>query len=277
MRISKPDALRPPSFMDAALKIVVITSELAVAYAGSVAAALDAIRAVAGAPRGVDEAAAVLAERQTGERREPAEYLVAGIHPARLLLVRSGAIEVRGAAWLGDQEAFEIYQREFLRERWQPPPEFWETVQDAEDMEIAAGMGAAMDAVVHGSRYAEEAGEQVLVTQRGGTSASVGEAVVSVVPRAGDGLFKYAEVNRAQSSGLQADLPPGLGVIPPDWGSPERGAFSYYMLVPNEPGVAAIGIYFIETTRSSLRPSRQRRSVRLPRHECHRVHCRCSS
>ena len=35
-------------------------------------------------------------------------------------------------------------------------------------------------------------------------------------------------------------------VVPPDWASGERGAFSYSILVPEQPGVDAIGLYFHE-------------------------------
>jgi hypothetical protein len=88
-------------------------------------------------------------------------------------------------------------------------------------------------------------GEERLKIPSGGTHESVGEAVVSVVPRVEDNLFKYMTLSHARASPIE-DLPPGLGVVPPDFGSAERGAFSYVILVPQQPGIAAVGIYFRE-------------------------------
>src|SRR5205085_8732976 len=50
----------------------------------------------------------------------------------------------------------------------------------------------------------------------------------------------------AEASQSDAPLPAGLGVVSPDWGSPEKGAFSYTILTPEQPGIAAIGLYFHE-------------------------------
>jgi hypothetical protein len=58
-----------------------------------------------------------------------------------------------------------------------------------------------------------------------------------------DGLLKYSEQVRAMVSPFTAPLPPGLGVVPPDF-SAEGGGFSYAILTPDQPGVGAIGIYF---------------------------------
>src|SRR5438876_4323532 len=102
------------------------------------------------------------------------------------------------------------------------------------------------DAVVFGAHDLSASGDPNAGRPRGGSHANVGEAVVVVVPRAEDGLFKYAEENRAEASWRDEPLPPGLGVVPPDWGSAERGAFSYSKLTPRQPGVAAIGLYFYE-------------------------------
>jgi hypothetical protein len=102
-------------------------------------------------------------------------------------------------------------------------------------------MSNAMEAVVFGAPPLTPSGYLP-----GGSHPNVGEAIVKVVPRVEDNLFKYAEMNRAESSRREEPLPPGLGVVPPDWGSAERGAFSYSMLTPRQPGVGAIGLYLYE-------------------------------
>jgi hypothetical protein len=70
--------------------------------------------------------------------------------------------------------------------------------------------------------------------------------VVRVGPRVEDGLFAYFNTGKAETSVFFEPLPARDGVVPPDFGSAERGGFSYSMLMPQEPGVSAIGVYFIE-------------------------------
>src|SRR5947209_500916 len=99
----------------------------------------------------------------------------------------------------------------------------------------AGSVGAAMRAVVEGPSRTPS-GEVMI--PRGGQHASVGEAVVNVVPRVEDGLLKYAEIARTES-GLS-------GSLSSDAGSAPRGGFSYSILTPEQPGVGAIGLYFYE-------------------------------
>jgi hypothetical protein len=243
MRITGEGAAHPAGFVNAALKIVLIRPTLAVGYAGNVAVAIPAIREAANEALDLEDAVARLAGDRHTKR---ADYVVASVHPAKLVEIRDGNAEERSSAWIGDPDAFALYQREYLRERWSPPPEFYLSVAQAGDMAVAGRMSDAMEAVVHGPHFETRGEEEVLVRPEGGLIPSVGEAVVSAVPRVEDGFFKYAEMNRAASSRFQQPLPPGLGVVPPDWGSAERGAFSYSMLTPRAPGVGAIGLYFYE-------------------------------
>ena len=67
-----------------------------------------------------------------------------------------------------------------------------------------------------------------------------------VVPRVEDNLFAYQVSIRAQAPAFSEPLPPGLGVVPPDFGTAARGSFAFDVLRPNQPGVPALGIYFHE-------------------------------
>jgi hypothetical protein len=107
-------------------------------------------------------------------------------------------------------------------------------------------MGRGMRALVHGAPLVVAEGNIVPVIPAGSNQPYVGEAVVEVAPRVEDGLFKYLSGGLAQASG-RTDMPPGKGgVVLADFGSAERGAFSFRILTPERLGVGAIGLYFYE-------------------------------
>jgi hypothetical protein len=244
MRITDPGAIRR-GFIEAALKLILLSPTLCIAYAGQVGGALGAIRDVATDDLSLQAATERITEAhlRTGQA---AEFLIAGLRPSRLVVVKDGVATDRSSAWLGDLDAFGEYQHHYHLDRWRPPPEFYESTASAEDLDVAGRMGDGMQAVVYGPTHDVVDGELVLLDPRGGSHSRVGEAVVAVGPRVEDGLFKYLETSRMEASRRDEPLPPGLGVVPPDWGSAERGAFSYAMLRPEQPGVGAIGLYFYE-------------------------------
>jgi hypothetical protein len=245
MRITfREDSARRPSYVSAALKTVLINPSLCLGYAGDRDTALDGIRFVA--THGLDGDAASEHLQDVHIRgRGVADFVIASIRPSKLVVVKDEAATETEAGWIGDQAAFEDYQAEYFRDRGPAlPAEFCLSAAHAQDIETASRMSNALGAVVHGSPFTPEGR---VVIPSGGRHNTVGEAVVAVVPRIEDGLLKYSDQSRAQSSGFAEPLPPGPGgVVPPDWGSAARGSFSYSMLVPREPGVGAIGLYFIE-------------------------------
>jgi hypothetical protein len=76
--------------------------------------------------------------------------------------------------------------------------------------------------------------------------ATVGEAAIFVVPRPPldpSPIFAYTELSHAQTG---RDRPTQPGVNPLQAGSAAHGDYSYAILTPEEPGIGAIGIYFLE-------------------------------
>lgn len=245
MRITHPWEIQR-GFLRAALKIILLNPTLCVAYGGNVGPALDAIRRISAEGLDIETASAQLLDAHV-RSDPPSDFLVAGLRPSRLVAIKDGRVEDCEAGWLGDTEAFEEYQRYYHdAEQLQPPPEFYDSAERAADIEIANHMSRGMEAVVHGAAVKIDGDRRTVALPRGGSHDSVGEAIVNVVPRVEDNLFKYAEYNRANASPFSEPLPAHGGVVPPDFGSAERGAFSYFMLTPVEPGVGAIGIYFEE-------------------------------
>jgi hypothetical protein len=241
MRITDPGATAH-GYSTAALKLVVTHPTLCIGYAGNLGVAVEAIREAATNDPDLD----AITQHLLGVhlRTEGAtDFLIGSVRPARLVMVKRGVAVEGASGWVGDPDAFEEYQRHYFSERLLLPLNLFETRAQAADIEVATRMSYAMQAVVFGDPIPQE---RVGWTRSGGVHHAVGEAGVNVVPRVEDGLFIYAELARAEASWSDAPLPPGLGVVPPDWGSPERGAFSYTMLTPTRPGIAAIGLYFHE-------------------------------
>jgi hypothetical protein len=216
-----------------------------VGYAGNVAVALHAIREIQSRGLGFDATQARLADVNR-DSRGASDFLVGGLRPSRLIEIKAGRGVPCSGGWIGDATAFAEYQAEYHREQFLPPPEFYDSADRASDIEIATRMGAGMNAVVEGPSSSGEGEHRVPTPALGGRHETVGEAVVMVVPRAADNLFAYQVANRAQAPMTAGPLPPGLGVVPPDFDSAARGSFGYHVLHPRQPGVGALGIYFRE-------------------------------
>jgi hypothetical protein len=231
MRITNPDAAGPPGFFGAELKVILLSPTLCVAYAGNVGAALNAIRQVASQALGVAEVESHLLSAH--EQSQPAtDFLVASLRPTRLVAIKEGRTQVCNACWVGDAEAFSEYQRIYHDAvNLDPPREFYDSSEEAEDMAIANRMGNGMQAVVFGRGYFTEGAKTRVQIPEGGDYEGVGEAVIAVVLRAEDNLFGYSTQNRA------------IGL-----GGAEAGGFFYSVLTPAEPGVGCVGIYFHEAS-----------------------------
>jgi hypothetical protein len=248
MRITYRGAVEPSGFLNAELKLILVRLTLCIGYAGSPPeAAIDAAREISRDDLALEETVELLLKthlRLDGRL----DFLVAALRPSRLTIIRDGRAEQAEAGWLGDREAYAEYQARYFAEVFLPGPGFYDSDERRRDIEVAIRMGGAMNDVVFGAYdlSATNQGDPNAGRPRGGSHPSVGEAVITVVPRVEDNLFKYNHVTNAQGSWRTEQLPPGLGVVPPDFGSAERGAFSYSMLSAAQPGVAAVGIYFYE-------------------------------
>lgn len=223
MRVIDPNAANPPGFLGATLKAILLRPTLCIAYAGNVGAAIGAIREVASADLSTEDAVRRLLD--THQQSEPkAEFLVATLRPPALVAVKDDLAQSSSSAWLGDRDAFEEYQEHYHGvEQYLPPRDFYESAEQADDLQIASRMGNGMNAVVHGPNFVIEGGQRTLTRQSGGSHKAVGEEIIYVVPRAGDGLFRYSDQVRARVSPFEKSLPPGLGVVPPDFSAAGGG------------------------------------------------------
>lgn len=139
------NSLGTSSYAEAALKVVILSTDLCVAYAGSVEPAVEAIRSISS-----DGAAASIAQELAAHPSSQAgvsDFLVAALRPASLVVVRHGAASYGGpATWIGDQTAYAKYQAAF-HETSKPTADSGR--EGASSFEIAANqMHVAMKAVI---------------------------------------------------------------------------------------------------------------------------------
>jgi hypothetical protein len=209
------------------LKNVICSRDVVVAFSGDVAAATYTLRQL---PRPLVAAAdlvPVLAESSAAHGgRLGVEYLVAATDEG-IWRVRAGAVEEGlRAAWIGDKEAFTVYQRGYL-ERPVPP------VLHAPGVSPAGPLPVSAEELEESIRMANGVLE---LTEY--PVPSVGEAFVTASSTR-DGL-RYE-----QQAFLAADheqvITPEQGWVNADWGTVANGGFGFSLLVPDEPGV---GLYF---------------------------------
>lgn len=228
MRITDPSAAKAPGFLGAALKLILVSPTLCIGYAGTVGAAVAAVRHVDAEQMAPVPAAEHLLSVHLDD--PTVDFVVASLRPSVLVEIKDGRAERRETAWLGDLEAFKRYQALYHAEHFLPPfPDL--DPESKADLDIAVRMNDAMQAVVLADSEAEGPGE---------SHGLVGEASVTVGPRAEDGLFKYHLYY--SYSGPFASGPASGGPLM----STAQGSFTISFLAPEEPGIGAIGIYFPE-------------------------------
>jgi hypothetical protein len=222
MRVTEQYAAHPRGFVGAALKLVLIRPTLCVGYAGNVGAAMAAVRRVAAKDLALADVERCLLDAHVRAERT-VDFVIGSLRPSRLVVVKDGRAEPAASAWIGDVSAYAEYQLYYHDpELFRPPPTIYNSPEQAEDIAIAQRMSDGMEAVVMGPWITIEGEQRTLTLPRGGAHELVGEAIVNVVPRAQDNLFKYSVERRAT----------------------EGGRFSYSILSPAEPGGGVIGLYF---------------------------------
>jgi hypothetical protein len=244
MRITDLNAIRR-GFLHAELKVILLNPTLCAAYSGTVAMALPAIRRIASDEMSLEQAKAHLFEAHKQSNGQT-DFLLASLSPPTLTVIKEGLIRESDAGWLGDQPAFNEYQRHYSDAKLLLPRDAFESDAEFHDIEFATRMGEAMDAVVHGAHFVGEGEARELTMPEGGSYEGVGEARVMVVPRAEDKLFGYAHQNRALASTVAKAGTAQTERVQADFGSAERGSLAVFMLTPTQPGVGAIGLYFLE-------------------------------
>lgn len=242
MRVTDRDAVRH-GFLCAQLKLVLVSPMLCIAYAGAAGLAITAIRRVHESRFDFGDAVSYLLDVHVRAGRRT-DFIVAGLQPTSLVAIKDGAAKESHSGWLGDSLALNEYKHNYDRQSTLLPASAYPSAEYAADIDIASRMSAGMRAVISGAHTDQDGN---LTIPSGGVHETVGEAAVFAHPRiAHGGLFGYGFYRSAESSGFAPPLKPDLGVVPPDFGSAERGAFSYFVLTPTDPGIGAVGIYFVE-------------------------------
>ena len=179
MRITDRSAANAPGFLGAALKLILVNPTLCIGFAGTIGAALAAIRHIDSeqmAPAAAaDHLLSVHLDHPT------VDFVVASLRPSVLEEIKAGRAARRETAWLGDLEAFNRYQALYHGDHSLPPGEGLDPVYKA-DLDIAVKMNDAMQDLVLANSEAEGPGR---------SDDLVGEASVTLGPRAEHGLFKY--------------------------------------------------------------------------------------
>lgn len=212
----------------AALKNIIVSPETLVAYTGNAELGMHTIRSLKNASV-KDLARGLLASAEAaGSEAGGVDYLLAHADQGLQRITRSGIEESAEATWIGDREAFEIYQRAF-HELPVPEPLWIEGISPPRD-ELPDL--ARMEPFIRMS-------QAVLALHQNDNIESVGEAFISAFSRDGfryepQGFFAATEEQEISSSEWTTI----------HWSTAAKGGFGYNVLHAAEPGIGLIGLYF---------------------------------
>jgi hypothetical protein len=254
MRVIRPNEPHPQGFVGATLKVVILRPSLCIGFAGDIGCAIDAIRQVDAGLKSegdVEFAERLLLDAHCASKRG-VWFIVAGFHPTTLTCIRDGrAHRDLASAWIGDADAFELFQTGYVGGA-AVPGEFSDALEGGMSPEMASSIRAArsehlarLDAL-----FSDQPGfgqdmaiaEQSHAAMRAVVASSletVGEAAIFIAPRPPlePEYFGYLE----ESSAFVEQ-----GLNHPEAGSAALGGFSFAILTPREPGIAAVGAYFLQ-------------------------------
>lgn len=223
MRLTDPGEIRR-GYPYAVLKNIILSPTTLVAYAGNAELAMSTIRSMKDAS--IDDLTSGLLD--SAERAQnDVDYLLANADHGLQRITRRGIEPHTDASWIGDQAAFEAYQRAYHQ---MPLPEtMWiegvspprDELPDPEAMEPFIRMVTAIGAL-----------------QREDSIKTVGEAFVSAFSRNG---FRYEQQGFLAASHKQVI---GAEWTDLNWGTAALGGFGYNLLHSAEPGIGLIGLYF---------------------------------
>jgi hypothetical protein len=211
----------------AALKTVILSDDLLVAYSGNVEVALATLRALPSARQEANATARALSDSCVAANGK-VEYLLAQ-RPGRLMRVTEESIEDDlETGWVGSQQAWTIYQEAYANAVTGPPLRISGISPEgplplpAEDWDALQRMNAGIVAVVQAELN------------------DVGEAMVFAT--ASTPGFHYQP--QAVLEATHEQVISGEGWVPSDWGSAATGGFGYSVMTPTGSGIGAIALYF---------------------------------
>lgn len=228
LRVSDRAAIRS-GYRVGALKVVALSPDLCVGFAGGVGEAIAALRALAGgdpASLELDQIHEALLKANRASQDET-DFLVASTAPFHLARVSKGSVEPEpSSAWIGEPDAFEAYQIAYHScEVGLALPREYENRR--EELEQAVRMNNAMRAVID---------DDPLPT--------VGEAVLGASSTPSEPGFRYSPSSVMAASHEQTIASGERTKL--EFGNAAQGGFAYTVLVPDAPGVGAIGIHFFQ-------------------------------
>ena len=227
MRLTDSTEIRR-GFPYAALKNIILSPNHLVGYAGNAELGMHTIRRLKTAP--IDELAQGLlaSARNAGNGLGGVEFLLAHTERGLQRITTEGVDEPTDAGWIGDRNAFEVYQRAY-HQLEQPPELTWiEGVSPPKDQlpdPAAAEPFIRMSSAIH-------------VLQEDSGVTSVGEAFVSANSKEG---FRYEQQGFFQASHTQEI---GSEWTTLNWGTAAQGGFGFNLLQSAAPGIGAVGLYF---------------------------------
>jgi hypothetical protein len=214
-RITDEHRPGPPSYGNGALKLWLLDSGTAVAYAGVRSYADLVLRTVAAGSR-AERLHALSAATQT--RR--VEFLVATLEPVELLRVDAGRVLPQGRhAWIGDPPAYDVFHNHI-----EATPRAAQVTELPRHLAEWLRITQAFDATV-----------------RDASAASVGELAVSVIASAAHHL-EYATAAALVAEFKPQVIPSGIPTIV-GFGTAADGGFGYSIMTPHLP-TPALGLYF---------------------------------
>jgi hypothetical protein len=223
----------------AVLKNIILDRDLLVAYAGNASFAVDTIREYRD-QRGDTLTGGLLdAAERAGEGRDGVEFLVADVQRGLFRVRRSGIEPAGQATWIGDLDAFGLYQELYhgmpkpqvitLETENGPPPEPYPDTPDTEAFLRMSGAIGNIQFFKHGPGDLEIP-----------ALATVGEAFISAFS-APEG-FHYEPQAMLSADHEQVIEGPEWATL--NWGNVANGGFGFAQLSPSEPGFGLVGLYF---------------------------------
>jgi hypothetical protein len=215
-----------------ALKSVILSETILVGSAGNAELAMHTLRRLPAQPARVDDVLPLLAESSAtaGSGNAAVDYLVAVAREGIWRVTHQGVHESARTGWIGDARAFVVFQRGYHETPVSEPI-------------VVPGISSQTPLPVSKEELEESLrmANGILRLELDDSIDTVGEAFISAVsPRAGG--FRYEQ--QAMLTADHEQIVTGGEWIAADWGTVAEGGFGYSTLVPVEPGIGMLGLYF---------------------------------
>ncbi len=148
---------------DGVLKTLLLSSQLAISFAGDVEYARQAITEI-GSDQSIDRVIEILKSHHLKSSNDT-EFILCGFNPQPLIhQFKNGENEAATSAWIGDSSAFEVFQKSYLSDPEKKVAANKITVTvEAENQSVFEKMSTAMDDVINDSNIKSVGGFKIEV------------------------------------------------------------------------------------------------------------------